>query len=162
MTRWGWSGSRSAKGIDRLAWLRPFSAAVPWITVGVLLLMFHLIGGTFTSAEGVLFDLPASGQTDGAQTQLVALVMPMAREHSLRETLVFFDDARYVLGDSASEIALGAQLAERSAKTGDRTLLLLADRRVAGGELMRLAALARGRGIERILFAERKENGTDE
>lgn len=162
MTRWGWSESRAAKGVDRLAWMRPFSSAVPWITVMLLLLMFHLVGGTFTSAEGVLFDLPAVGETEGAKTQLVALVLPMSRENSLRETLVFFDDARYVLGDAASENSLGAELAARAAKTGDRTLLLLADRRVSGGDLMRLAALVRSSGVERVLFAERKESGADE
>lgn len=162
MTSWGWRESRMAHGADRLAWLRPFSSTVPWITIGVLLLMFHFIGGTFTSAEGVLFDLPSPGLAEGENTRLIALVMPMSREHSLRETLVFFDDARYVLGDQASEAAFVSQLSERSSKTGDRTLLLLADRRVAGGELMRLAALAKGTGIDRLLFAERKERTPEE
>ncbi len=161
MTRWGWSEARAAKNTVRIAWLRPFATAVPWITVGLLLLMFHLMGGTFTSAEGILFDLPDNGLSEGEETKLVALVMPMTRESTRRETLVFFDDARYTLGDDASEAVFSEQLSERATKTGDRALLVLADRRVAGGELMRLAALAKKGGIQRLLFAERKDRGRE-
>ncbi len=162
MTRWEWSANRAGKTSAGVAWMRPFAAAVPWITVVLLLLMFHMIGGTMTSAEGVLFDLPDAGSAEGEETKLVALVMPMTRESARRETLVFFDDARYMLGDEASESVFIEQLAERSSKTGDRTLLVLADRRVAGGELMRVAALAKKGGVKRLLFAERKdrESGT--
>lgn len=138
-------------------WMRPFSVAVPWITVGVLLLMFQLIGNTLTSAEGVLFDLPDAGLSEGAETKLVALVMPMMSEGVRRETLVFFNDARFLLGDESSEQVLAAELAARHAKTGDDVLLVLADRRIPGGELMRLATLAKQSGIARILFAERKD-----
>ncbi len=138
-------------------WMRPFSVAVPWITVGVLLLMFQLIGNTLTSAEGVLFDLPEAGLSEGAETKLVALVMPMMSEGVRRETLVFFNDARFLLGDESSEQVLAAELAARHAKTGDDVLLVLADRRIPGGELMHLATLAKQSGIARILFAERKD-----
>ena len=150
---WGWNTDRS--GMRRpagLPWLRPFSSAVPWITVGLLLLMLYMISGTYTSARGILFDLPgAVGETDGEKGRLVALVMPVPQA-----TLVFFDDARFVLGDDASLAEFGKQLEER-ARTGEKVLLVLADRRVAGGDLMKLASVARRGGIERVLFAERKE-----
>jgi len=161
VTRWGWSDSRAAKYSSGIGWLRPLSAAVPWMTIGVLLMMIYMVSGTFTTAGGVLFDLPAPGLQEGAETQLVALVMPTPKAYS-RETLVFFDDARYVLGDEASESAFANQLAERAGKTGDTTLLVLADRRVPGGELMRLAAIARRNGVERLLMAERREGGSEE
>ncbi|MGN0855743.1 MAG: ExbD/TolR family protein [Kiritimatiellia bacterium] len=150
---WGWNTDRT--GLRRPAgfvWLRPFAAAVPWITVGLLLLMLYMISGTYTSAQGLLFDLPDTTETaDGERGRLVALVMPSAQA-----TLVFFDDARFVLGDDASQGEFGKQLAER-ADAGEKALLVLADRRVAGGDLMTLATLARQSGIERILFAARKE-----
>ena len=161
MTPWGWNSARS-RGFRSagLPWLQPYVASVPWITVGLLFLLICRVGDTFTRAKGVAFDLPsATGAPEGAVTQLVARVMPDPQE---TKTLVFFDDARYVLGDQASEAAFVSQLSERSSKTGDRTLLLLADRRVAGGELMRLAALAKGTGIDRLLFAERKERTPEE
>ncbi len=143
-------------------WMRPFTTAVPWITVGILLLMFQLIGETLTSAEGVLFDLPEAGLSEGAETKLVALVMPMVREGARRETLVFFNDARFLLGDEASEAAFSEELTTRVTKTGDHVLLVLADRRIPGGELMQLAALAKKSGVARILFAERKEKDSTE
>ncbi len=157
MTRWGWREIRAQKAPALVAWARPFAVAVPWIAIILLLLMFHLIGGTFTTAEGVLFDLPEAGLQEGEETKLVALVMPSTRESSHRETLLFFDDARYVLGDEASEAVFLRHVSERANKTGGKTILVLADRRVAGGELMRLGALAKKGGLRRILFAERKD-----
>ena len=151
-TPWGWRPERTL-GIWRYGagWLRPFAAAVPFLTILLLLLMLHIVGGTLTAAQGVLFDLPDAGLADGEATGLVALVLP--REH---ETLVFFDDSRYVLGDESSLRALGENLAARTEKSSTRTLLVLADRRVAGGELMKFAAVARRNGVGKILFAEKK------
>lgn len=153
MSPWGWSPERS-EGIWRYGarWMRPLAAAIPWITVGLLMMMLYMVGGTFTSSKGVLFDLPDGGLADGEATGLVALIMPT--EH---ETLVFFDDSRYLLGDTASTAALSEHLAESVRRSGDRTLLTLADRRVAGGELMRFAAIARRGGVEKVLFAEKRQ-----
>lgn len=155
MTRtanWGW-GSRDAalSAHHDIAWLRPFVAAAPWVTFLVLLLMMHLLGGTLAIREGVVFELPDAGIGEGESSSLVALMLPMARE-----TLVFFDDARFVLGDGQSMDAFRSQLSERAGKLKERTLLVLADSRVSAGEIMRLAAAARNGGIEKILFAERR------
>ena len=156
-TAWGWTPERTL-GIWRhgAAWTRPVTAAVPFLTVVLLLAMLHFVGGTLTSAKGVLFDLPDAGLADGEATGLVALVMPMSHE-----TLVFFDDSRYLLGDESSLRALGENLAMCVEKSPTKTLLVLADRRVAGGDLMRLASVARRNGVSRILFAE-KSQGTQE
>lgn len=153
MSPWGWSPERS-QGIWRYGavWLKPLVAAAPWLTVILLLVMLNLVGGTFTSAKGVLFDLPDGRLADGEATGLVALVMPT--EH---ETLVFFDDSRYLLGDDASVASFREHLAESVRQTGDKTLLVLADRRVSGGELMRFAGVARKGGIEKVLFAEKRQ-----
>lgn len=152
MSSWGWQTERP-QGIRRYAadWLRPLSAAASWLSVLVSLMMLYMIGGTFTAAEGVLFDLPGGVSGDGEATELVALVMPTAHE-----TLVFFDDARYMLGDAASTSVLAGHLAERASKSRSRTLMVLADRRVAGGELMKIASLARSSGVAKILFAEKR------
>ena len=152
MSPWGWTPERSP-GIWRhgAAWLRPIVAAAPYLTVGLLLLLLRVVSGTLTAAEGTLFDLPAAVSTDAVGEAPVALMMPMPRG-----TLVFFDDTRYLMGEEASMRALGEQLAERFARRAERTLLVLADRRVAGGELMRLAALAKANGVARVLFAEKR------
>lgn len=151
MSAWGWSPARKV-GIWRYGagWLKPFVASAPFLTVALLALLFHIVGGKMTLAKGVLFDLPEGALTDGETTDVVALVMPMRHD-----TAVFFDDTRYLLGDAVSLRALGEHLAERVLKSERKSLLLLADRRVAGGDLMSLADLARKNGVRRILFAEK-------
>lgn len=157
MSPWGWRPARS-EGIWRHGpnGFKPLVAAAPYLSVLVLLAMLAVIGGTLTSAKGVLFDLPERGLAEGEPTKLVALVMPLHHE-----TLVFFDDARYVLGDAVSVAALSQHLADRLSRANRRTLLVLADRRVAGGELMEFAGLARRGGAERILFAEKRAEKTE-
>ena len=159
MSPWKWTPERT-QGIWRhgTVWFKPIIAAVPWITVLLLLEMLHLLGGTFTSSEGVLFDLPDStGLEEGEAASLVALVMPMPHE-----TLVFFDDARYTMGDDASVGAFGDHLTARAAKTDRKSLLVLADRRVAMGEIMKISGIAKRSGVTRILFAEKREGEAEE
>ena len=157
MSAWGWTPERT-QGIWRhgAAWARPFVAASPWITLVVLLLMFYIVSGTMTAARGTLFDLPDEGLSEGEATGLVALAM-----HRTHETLVFFDDARYVFDDVASVRAFGEHLAERVSKRHSKTLLVLADRRVACGDLMRLAATAKRGGVEKVLFAEKRSEASE-
>ena len=154
---WGWMPDLPEGMWSRVPpWLRPFHAAVPWITVGLTLLMLHMVGGTFTRAEGVVFDLPRGGLSDGESTPLVALVMPLQNE-----TCVFFDDARYSLGDMASEAAFGDHLAERATKAEEKALLVLSDRRVVCEHLAKVASVARRSGLERILFANKSEAASE-
>jgi biopolymer transport protein ExbD len=139
-------------------WLKPFSVAASWLTVLVSLLMLYMASGTFTAARGVVIDLPHGDAGDGGEaTEMVALVMPTANE-----TLVFFDDARYVLGDASSVAALADHLAERVSKSRFKTLMVLADRQVHGGELMKIASLARSGGVSKILFAEKRRRAAGE
>lgn len=159
MSRRDWKGVR-ARGAWRIGpeWLRPFLAAVPWITVLLLVLMLHMVGGTLASSEGVLFDLPdAAGSDEGERASLVALVMPMPHE-----TLVFFDDGRYSLGDETSASLFGEHLSERAGRTEDKTLLVLADKRVAAGDLMKLSGIAKRSGVRRALFAEKRAGKAEE
>jgi len=155
---WGWRFDRAEKeGWSGVSGLRAFAFVVPFVTVGLLLLMLHVIGGTVTTASGVLFDLPAAGVGDEAATESVALVLPMRHE-----TLVFFDDSRYVVGSEASMKSLGDRLSERFGRSEKTTLLVLADRRVSCGDLMAIAAVARNNGVGRLLFAEKRERETVE
>jgi len=137
--------------------MRVFATVVPFVTIGVLLLMFHFIGGTMTTAKGVLFDLPKVGVGDEAVTESVALLVPVRHE-----TLVFFDDSRYVVGNEASMRTFEENLAERLTRGREKTLLVLADRRVSCGSLMSFAARARKAGVEKVLFAEKNEQEMSE
>lgn len=157
MTPWGWQTERS-EGIWRYGakWYRSIVASFPWITLVLILMMLEMVSGTFTAEKGLLFDLPDTSLKEGETTKLVALVMPMSRE-----TMVFFDDARYILGDDNSIAALREQFAVRTERDEKKTLLVLADRRVAGGELMKLADIAKKGGVKKLLFAEKKGGQTE-
>ncbi|MBQ6914837.1 MAG: hypothetical protein IJQ65_03880 [Kiritimatiellae bacterium] len=158
MSPWGWTPERTL-GIWRYGaiWLRPLAAAIPWLTLLVLLLMLNIVSNTMTAAKGTLFDLPVTGLAEGEATGLVALAIPHAHE-----TLVFFDDSRYVLDDVSSSRALAEHLAERVARSESKTLLVLADRRVHGGDLMDLAAVAKRGGATKVLFAQKRVEASDE
>ena len=157
MSPWGWSPERT-QGIWRYGALslRPYVASAPWVTVVLLLLLFWFVGGTLVTSKGLLVDLPEESLSEGEVTGPVALIVPVPNE-----TLVFFDDSRYLMGDPNSMAALAEHLAETAARPGAKTLLALADRRVSGGELMAFAALARRSGLQKVLFAEKKA-GADE
>lgn len=155
---WNWIAPRPA-GLSKYGprWLKPMAYAIPWITVLLLFLMLYVVSGTLTSAKGVFFQLPEGDQLDGSTSSLVALVTP-----SSRDTLVFFDDARYSLNDPDSIAAFGEHIASRTAKIEDRTLVVMTDSRVTAGELARLASVARGGGIRRLLFANKDREKSDE
>lgn len=154
---WGWRPRRDL-GIWKYgpAWARPFTAAVPWLTVGLLVLLFSLVDGRPTAAPGVVFDLPRGNVGEDDVPTLVALMIPVPRDVAGgEETLVYFDDARYTLSDSASAASLASRLEQRASAAAKREILLLADRRVPGGEVMRFVGLARGAGISRVQVAEK-------
>lgn len=157
MSPWGWSPARTL-GIWRYGagWMRPILAAVPYLTVGLLLLMLYFVGGTLTSSKGLLFDLPEGTFGDVEDVGLVLLVVPKSHE-----TMVFFDESRYLLEDPVSMKRLGEDLSESVARSEKKTLLVLADRRVPAGRLLELLAVAKRSGSDRVLFAG-KESGEDE
>lgn len=155
---WNWITPRPA-GLSKYGprWLKPMAFAVPWITVMLLFLMLYIISGTLTTARGVIFELPEGDVLEGSASPLVALVVP-----SSRDTLVFFDDARYSLRDRESVAALGEHFANRVMKVEDRTLVVMADSRVNGGEMARIATVARASGVRRLLFANQEKGASDE
>ena len=157
MSPWGWSPARTL-GIWRYGagWMRPILAAVPYLTVGLLLLMLYFVGGTLTSSKGLLFDLPEGTFGDVEDVGLVLLVVPKSHE-----TMVFFDESRYLLEDPVSMKRLGEDLSESVARSEKKTLLVLADRRVPAGRLLELLAVAKRSGSDSVLFAG-KESGEDE
>ena len=157
MSQWGWTPARNL-GIWRYGagWSRPIAAAIPYLTVCLLLIMMHMVGGTMTSCRGVLFDLPGGVQSDGAASELVALVMPVQHE-----TMIVFDDARYLLGDAASMRSFGEDLSGSVERRMGKSLLILADRRVSTGHLMEVVSAAKRSGVDKILLAGKREDAAE-
>lgn len=157
---WGWR-PRQSEGIWRhgCAWTKPLFAAVPWITLTLLLALFAFIGDRLPQVQGLVCDLPSPVPRNEADTAtdatgLAALVLPAADAEG--DTLVFFDDARYSLSDETSLASLRDRIGARAAAEPSRTLLLLADKRVPAGDVMRLVGVARESGLERVQIAERR------
>ncbi len=162
-SQWGWMPPPS-EGIWRYGavWMRPFSAAAPWVTFALVLAMMAFAGTCFTAAPGVVFDLPSTLVQEGESTRLMALALPMVRESGGgEETLVVFDDSRFTLSDPASASSLRHALEEKVAAGRGAALLLLADRRVGAGDLMALASLVRTAGVKHLQIASRKEGAPE-
>ena len=157
--RWGWSEKRKTARRPGGDWLRPLSKAAPWLTVGVAVLMMALLSGTFSGAKGMLFELPSAESGDAVLPSAVALVM-----RASGETLVFFNDARYVLNDPASLAVFVEGLKRDFSSSMNKTedLLVLADKSVSCEELFKFAAAARAGGAKRVLFATRTRNPVEE
>lgn len=155
---WNWRPARP-EGIWRhgCVWAKPFTAAAPWVMLLVLLLTLLLIEGRLAIAPGLTFDLPAATGEQSDLPGLVAVVLPLEREPgAASETVVFFDDARYSLSDETSADAFRANLTARAAGDASSVLLLLADRRVPSGDVMRLVGLARG-CVASVQVAEKRQ-----
>jgi len=157
MSPWGWRPERT-QGIWRHGplWFRPLAAISPWASAALCLMLMYVVGDSLTAAHGVLFDMPGFCLDEGAATSLVALVMPLKNE-----TTVFFDDARYSVDDSTSAAVFRENLAERLSRIPNKTLLVLADRRIPVGDLAHIAAIARMSGAQKILLANKhvKDSG---
>ena len=157
MSQWGWTPARNL-GIWRYGagWSRPIAAAIPYLTICLLLIMMHMVGGTMTSCRGVLFDLPDGALSDGEASELVALVMPVQHE-----TMIVFDDARYLLGDAASMRSFGEDLSGSVERRTGKSLLILADRRVSTGHLMEVVSTAKRSGVGKVLLAGKREDDAE-
>ena len=157
--RWGWSERRKAARRPGGDWLRPLSMSAPWLTVGLAVMMMAFLSGTSSAAKGLLFELPLADGGDTASSGAVALVMRMSGE-----TLVFFDDARYVLNDPSSLASLVEELKRVLSSSRSRTgeLLALADKSVSCEELFKFAEAAKKGGAKKVLFATRSRNAVED
>ena len=157
MSQWGWTPARNL-GIWRYGagWSRPIAAAIPCLTICLLLIMMHMVAGTMTSYRGVLFELPDGVPSDGEASELVALVMPVQHE-----TMIVFDDARYLLGDAASMRSFAEDLSGSAERRAGKTLLILADKRVSTGHLMEVVSAAKRSGVGKVLLADKQEGNAE-
>ncbi len=158
---WGWRVP-SGEGIWKhggAKWSKPFVCAVPWIQLGILLLIFLLIAHQLTLAPGMVFNLPDSGVKQQHVPALAAVVVPVPRENAAtgNELLIFFDDARYTFSDETSMAAFRTRLEQLVTEDSSAELLLLADKRVSAGELVHLMGIAKASGVKHVQLAEKRE-----
>ena len=156
---WGWRPRRN-EGIWKYGpgWAKPLVCAAPWITVCLLVMMFFVISRSVVSRPGTIFDLPSGSASADLHPEHVALMLSVPRETAGgAETLVYFDDARYILSDEASVRLLQARMSELAGASQRKELLLMCDRRVPHGDVMKFTDIARSAGVAMVQVAERDE-----
>jgi biopolymer transport protein ExbD len=156
--RWGrWRTENLRHRFSRRGWGgAALLAAVPWITVALLAGLTTLVGDRILVRPGVVFDLPRAPFREGLRYGLTAVMLPVARSNGM-ETLVFFDDERFVLAAPPQLEQLVERVRGRVALEPRREILLLADRRVPLGDVMTVVNLARDAGVNRVNVATKPE-----
>lgn len=139
-----------------MAWFKGLALIAPWLTLALIIAMFSFLYSSLAPAPAVSIELPETKLSDSARPGLVALLLPGgAAGAQIDGSLVFFDDARYVLSDPTSVEEFSRRLEERSMETRCGTLTVLSDRRVPAGDLMRVMELAKKVRLSHVQIAEK-------
>jgi len=140
------------------AWAQILLAAVPWINAVILVVLLLAINHRMVVSPGVMFDLPRAALREGSHPGLTALMISVARDvPGEDETFIFFDDDRYSVQDADQMTTLSEHVKGRVSIGANRDLLLLADKRVPHGDVMRVVNAMREAGVERVNVAEKPE-----
>ncbi|HNX33549.1 MAG TPA: biopolymer transporter ExbD [Kiritimatiellia bacterium] len=159
--REGWSKqTRRHRNVYRFGgpWARSLLSSIPWINALILVVMLLAVHGRMLISPGVVFDLPRAPLREGLHAELMALMIPVARDTpGGEETLIFFDDDRYSTLDEDQMAVLSERLRNRLSLSAHRELLLMADKRVPHGDVIRFVNIAREAGVQRVNVAEKPE-----
>ena len=139
-------------------WARTLLAAVPWVNAVILVVLLLAVHGKLAITPGMAFDLPPAPLREGMRHDLTALMIEVSRDApGGEETLIFFDDDRFSARDEDQMAMLSERLKDRMVARRGRELLLLADKRVPHGDVVRFVNLAREAGMTRVNVAEKPE-----
>ena len=151
---------RLKRGVYRFGgpWAQAVIYSVPWINTLILIVLLFLYHQRIAISPGIVFDLPSAPLREGSHTGLTALMFAVTHESMARdEALVFFDDARYMVQDDEQMSNLAEQIRLRMKNADSKDFLLLADKRVSHGDIMRFVTILRNTGVSKVNVAERPE-----
>jgi biopolymer transport protein ExbD len=139
-------------------WAQALLSLVPWLNAVVLVVLLLAVNERLVVSPGVVFDLPRAALREGVHAGMTALMIAVERDTpGGDETLIFFDDDRYSTQDAEQMGVLCERLKSRVALGMRRELLLLADKRVPHGDVVRFVNAARESGVQRVNVAEKPE-----
>lgn len=139
-------------------WAHALLSMVPWINCLAILFLMLVVNRRTVISPGVVFDLPHAAFREGMYVGLTALMITVARDTpGGEETLIFFDDDRYSTQDTEQMSVLTERVKSRVALGSRSELLLLADKRVPHGDVMRFVNAVREAGVQRVNVAEKPE-----
>jgi biopolymer transport protein ExbD len=159
--REGWSKMvRRHRTVYRFggAWAHALLSMVPWINAVIIVFLMLMANHRTVISPGVVFDLPRATFREGMYVGLTALMITVVRDTpGGEETLIFFDDDRYSTQDGEQMSVLTERVKSRVALGARNELLLLADKRVPHGDVMRFVNAVREAGVQRVNVAEKPE-----
>jgi len=139
-------------------WAQAIVLAIPWVNALVIIVLLFAVNQRMVVSPGVVFDLPKTELREGTHVGLTALMISVARDApGGEETLIFFDDDRYSAQDAEQMAVLSERVKSRVVLNARKELLLLADKRVPHGDVMRFVSAMRKAGVPRVNVAEKPE-----
>jgi len=137
----------------------PLFSATPWLSTVLILGALHVAHDRMAVTPGVMFDLPPAPLTEGTHAGAATVLMFSVSRETLtgEETLVFFDDERYRIQDDEQFKRLSDRLGERSGIERYQEMLLLADKSVPHGDVMKFVNMARKAGVRHVTVAQKPE-----
>lgn len=139
-------------------WAQALLAPIPWINALILVVLLLAVHGKLVITPGIAFDLPRAPLREGSNADLTALMIVVARDApGGEESLIFFDDDRYLANDDDQMEMLSERIKSLMALGRGKELLLLADKRVPHGDVIRFVNVVREAGLQRVSVAEKPE-----
>ncbi len=129
----------------------------PWLDAAILLMFFLLVTSRFVLQPGVRVRLPEAPFTAGASPYglMAVVVVQEGAGESAEEEILYFDDARFDLGDPGVGVKLKAALSQAAHDKPGQALVIEADRLVRHGTLVTLINHAAAAGIADVYLASR-------
>ncbi len=152
---------RSIQARFRRSWFQNISSGIPWIDSLIIIGLLLVINNRLSIVPGMVFDLPRAPLRSGihnTQHGLIAVMIPVVHDvTSGDETLVFFDDERFSMKDEDFAERLSAKIRERIHASSSHDLLLLADKNIPHGDVIRFVNVIREAGVNRVNVGEKPE-----
>jgi biopolymer transport protein ExbD len=131
-------------------------SVAPWVDIVLVVILFVLLDGKLVLQPGVVVDMPTAPFQDGARFGLIAAIWSVrGAEVGTRESIVFFDDERFLAGDEVQMAAFKQALAEQARQRPGDNLIIHADRRVPHGTVVEMMNMATDVGIRQVNIAAR-------
>ena len=139
-------------------WFQSFSGGIPWIDSIIIVVLLLAVNHRLTIVPGIVFDLPSAPLRGGTHNALIAVMVPVGQDVSRgRETLIFFDDERFSMNDEELLLRLSEKVRNRIQASSNHDLLLLADKNVPHGDVIRFVNIVREAGVRRVNVGEKPE-----
>jgi biopolymer transport protein ExbD len=129
----------------------------PWMDALLLVLFFLLVTSRFVLQPGLSIHLPAGPFSNGASPYglLGVVVVQETADGKGVEEILYFDDARFVLGQPAALEKLKKALTLGAQHKPGQAMVIEADQMVRHGTVVSLINLAAAAGIPDVVVATR-------